>query len=892
MNNKLSLIILFSTILTSNENYLGKLKYSKESSSLFSYDKSKLPFDPKPYKCSQLINPQNIKLIHNLNVSLQIEYDNFLHLKILDADNNNRWIVPENEVLNPKYIFNRISNVKNSSSKFKIKIPSNNKLSFSILTPNKEEIYSFSEENFLFSETLIQFESILTSNNIYGFGERYHKLKLEDGIYTIWPNDTGGIQKDDREGRFNLMGHQPIGLHKTKYENIFLGFVFVNSNMQDIIIKTNSNDNISLIYKTIGGIIDYYIIYGNSPEEVNKYIHFLLGFPTLPPFWSFGFHQSRYGYKSSKEFNDVILNYKTNKIPFDTMWIDIDSLREFEIFTINDQFSDLSKIVNNLHKENYHFIPIVDLGISYENKKNPFVKLGNELNIFIKSNYTKETLISNVWPGDTVFPDFFNPNTIIIWHYGLNLYYNLIKYDGIWLDMNEPAMLKRDHPCIGEIAKICDKKDNYYYYKDLPYIPGFRGHNLDISTGSINENAINYGDNDIKYASYNTKPLISFFHSKSTYYFLLNKLKFRPFVLTRSNFIGIGKYAFHWLGDNHSNIDDMKNSISGIFQFNIFGIPMTGDDICGFMDNANSNLCVRWHNLGVFYPFSRNHNFIHSKAQFPWSFDKNSLNYIKNAINYRYSLLRYIYSEMFYVSLNEKSGFFKPVFYTFPYDENSYFDIDERVMIGDCFILFPNFVENSEIPYNKTFPEGLWNLYPNGNESIKSNDTDRRKNLSGKYKDINIFLRGGCVVPFQDTFDNYIRNSYVLRNRKLNLMINLNDYGEAKGEIFYDNDERFVIENENYWRVSFKYEKEKLFVNTNKNNLESYSFKDNILEKIIILNIKNVNNNTALAILNNGTSYNIEGNYDSQFLKITYIIKNIIQIEELKEIIFNYKNEK
>ena len=294
MNNKLSLIILFSTILTSNENYLGKLKYSKESSSLFSYDKSKLPFDPKPYKCSQLINPQNIKLIQNINVSLQIEYDNFLHLKILDADNNNRWIVPENEVLNPKYIFNRISNVKNSSSKFKIKIPSNNKLSFSILTPNKEEIYSFLEENFLFSETLIQFESILTSNNIYGFGERYHKLKLEDGIYTIWPNDTGGIQKDDREGRFNLMGHQPIGLHKTKYENIFLGFVFVNSNMQDIIIKTNSTNNVSLIYKTIGGIIDYYMIYGNSPEEVNKYIHFLLGFPTLPPFWSMGFHQSRY----------------------------------------------------------------------------------------------------------------------------------------------------------------------------------------------------------------------------------------------------------------------------------------------------------------------------------------------------------------------------------------------------------------------------------------------------------------------------------------------------------------------------------------------------------------------------------------------------------------------
>jgi hypothetical protein len=177
MNNKLSLIILFSTILTSNENYLGKLKYSKESSSLFSYDKSKLPFDPKPYECSQLINPQNIKLIHNLNVSLQIEYDNFLHLKILDADNNNRWIVPENEVLNPKYIFNRISNIKNSPSKFKIKIPSNNKLSFSILTPNDEEIYSFSEEKF--GKPIKPSELMIILNHNYSFERKTNDITFE-----------------------------------------------------------------------------------------------------------------------------------------------------------------------------------------------------------------------------------------------------------------------------------------------------------------------------------------------------------------------------------------------------------------------------------------------------------------------------------------------------------------------------------------------------------------------------------------------------------------------------------------------------------------------------------------------------------------------------------------
>jgi alpha-glucosidase (family GH31 glycosyl hydrolase) len=79
-------------------------------------------------------------------------------------------------------------------------------------------------------------------------------------------------------------------------------------------------------------------------------------------------------------------------------------------------------------------------------------------------------------------------------------------------------------------------------------------------------------------------------------------------IIQRSAYAGLGKFASRWLGDNWSLNDYMGYSVTGVMMHNLLGITLAGADICGFIGDTNPELCARWHVVGSFYPFSRNHN--------------------------------------------------------------------------------------------------------------------------------------------------------------------------------------------------------------------------------------------------------------------------------------------
>jgi len=82
--------------------------------------------------------------------------------------------------------------------------------------------------------------------------------------------------------------------------------------------------------------------------------------------------------------------------------------------------------------DEYHYIPIVDAGVALDT---PAYEEGHKYDVFIKDLRGKE-FVGNVWPGDTVFVDYFHPMGNSVWKNWLDGLKSQLNYSGIWLDMN------------------------------------------------------------------------------------------------------------------------------------------------------------------------------------------------------------------------------------------------------------------------------------------------------------------------------------------------------------------------------------------------------------------------------------------------------------------------
>jgi alpha-glucosidase (family GH31 glycosyl hydrolase) len=193
------------------------------------------------------------------------------------------------------------------------------------------------------------------------------------------------------------------------------------------------------------------------------------------------------------------------------------------------------------------------------------------------------------------FVDFLHPNATEYWVKMLGVLYSKIKFSGIWLDMNEPSNFRG-----GE-----------------PFPEPYRVQHWDtLSNMTMNLNVQHYNANNVSDPLTHAEVHAYYGHLEvmATYKFL-ESVHLRPFIITRSNSIGTGRFAGHWTGDNAATWPFLRLSIGANFHHQIFGAQMVGSDVCGFHLNSTAELCARWTQLGALYPFARNHNEIDSHSQ-------------------------------------------------------------------------------------------------------------------------------------------------------------------------------------------------------------------------------------------------------------------------------------
>lgn len=250
----------------------------------------------------------------------------------------------------------------------------------------------------------------------------------------------------------------------------------------------------------------------------------------------------------------------------------------------------------------------------------------------------------------------------------------------------------------------------------------------------------------------------------------------RSLIITRSTFPSSGKYAGHWFGDNASKWSHLKLNLIGLLEFNLFSIPYSGGDICGFEGNSTEELCQRWMQLGAFNPFFRNHNGIRFADQDPGSFSSDAVDSNRRVVETRYTLLPYLYTLFHRVHISGGTVV-RSMAHQFPDDPEAW-PIDEQFLWGSDLLIAPVIYENHTTKLVYLPSSERWFNYYTGEEQQRCGNV----NVSAALDDLPLFIRGGGILPRQQS----AMNTFKGRRTPLNLLLALNGQGQAKGNLFWD----------------------------------------------------------------------------------------------------------
>lgn len=338
----------------------------------------------------------------------------------------------------------------------------------------------------------------------------------------------------------------------------------------------------------------------------------------------------------------------------------------------------------------------------------------------------------------------------------------------------------------------------------------------------------------------------------------------RPFIIARSTFARSGVYGGHWTGDNYSLWQYMYLAIPGVLQFQIFGIPMTGPDTCGFKRNTDEELCNRWMQLSAFFPFYRNHNIRGAIPQeaFRWPSVASAS---RTAINIRYSLLPYWYT-LFHESSQIGMPVLRPLFFEFP-DKPTLYSADRQFLVGPAVlvtpVLNPGYRNVSGVFPGNGRTERWFDWYSHTEYNF---GPDANVTLPAPLSHINVAIRGGHVIPMQQP----AYTTSESRRNPFEFLIVLDMNGQATGTLYLDDGESANVRSATY--ISFTVNQSSLYVTGSLNYKPQAK-----VHKVTILGLKKRLNNVKwggshVAFTQNAAETVITSTEGIEFVKGEWIV--------------------
>ncbi|MBA3316581.1 MAG: DUF4968 domain-containing protein [Gemmatimonadales bacterium] len=451
------------------------------------------------------------------------------------------------------------------------------------------------------------------------------------------------------------------------------------------------------------GPLDYFLIYGPSVRQVVTGYTELTGRMPMPPTWALGYQQSRWSYTPTTEVLRIARTFREKRIPADVLYLDIDYMAGYRVFTWDrERFPDPPGMLRELGAMGFKVVTIIDPGVKQDTAYR-VAREGIAGKHFVR--YPDRSLyVGSVWPGRTYFPDFSRPETRQWWggHLG-----RLIEsgVDGIWNDMNEPAVWGKAFP----LEVVMEDGGRWSSQK--------RMHNL-------------YG----------------LLMSRTAYEELRRvRPNQRPFVLTRAGFAGVQRYSAVWTGDNVASWEHLALGVRMMLGMSLSGLPFIGTDVGGFAGTPSPELFARWVQLGAYTPFFRTHTSADTPDQEPWSFGEHVEEISRAFITRRYQLLPYLYT-LFWEAHRTGSPVIRPLFWHHQQDSMVYrAEYQHQFLLGERLLVAPVTREGATMS-RVYLPAGRWlhldsdAVYQGGQAVVVDAPLER----------LPTFLAAGGILPTQE----------------------------------------------------------------------------------------------------------------------------------------------